>query len=119
MFVALTHEIVAGFYGEPSKRTMRGFAYLEDGKPQAMFGVYYDKDRFVCFCEMRPEFRRRLGEWRVRRAMVAGVARARALLVSLKAPVHALADPDVEASGRFLEYVGFEHVREGIYAWRR
>ena len=116
-FVALTPEIVRAFYGESPARTMRGYAYLKDGEPVVLWGLVREAYRWVLFLDANDGVRRYNQEWR--RILVLAIRKLRPILAELKAPVHALADPDIDGSCELLEHIGFEPMKGRMYQWHR
>lgn len=108
----LTPEIAQRFFGGSPKTTAKGFAALRDGEPLCIGGVYHSHDRTVVFANVKPE---------MRAYPIAGMKLARKVMEMVKSlgvTVYAMADCDVEASGRFLEHLGFKHLEGVVYEWQ-
>ena len=116
-FVELTPAIVRAFYGEAPARTMRGYAYLKDGEPVVLWGLVREAYRWVLFLDANDGVRRYNQEWR--RLLALAIRRLRPILAELRAPVHALADPDIDGSCELLEHIGFEPMKGRMYQWHR
>lgn len=121
MIKPMTPELVSRFYGKPLPRTARGFAYLEGDEVKGLFGLYYDQsgERWIAFCEVRPEIRARLHEMGVKRAVVRAQGMLRELIERTPGRVQAAAGQNIDRAGAFLERMGFEHLTDEVYQWRR
>lgn len=115
----LTHQLAEAFYGSPPEKTMRGFAYVENGTPHIVFGLYNDDTRNVAFSSASPEFRTRLDSVSARRAVVSSARALIALMRTSMLPIHAIPDAAVGKAPSFLERLGFAHIDKGVYEWRQ
>jgi hypothetical protein len=111
-----TWKDVVAVYGVPPKRNMKAFAAELDGETVGVAGLYYFPDHIVAFSKAKPEHKhRKMGIVKMTHKMLD-------LLNTLRVPVFAIADPDIETSGDFLLKVGFEyHTRNEngeIYVWQ-
>jgi hypothetical protein len=109
----LTLADATAFYGSRPQHTMRGYAVMLDGKPVALGGITYRCGMLCAFSEMKDELR-------PYKVSIARFARRVEGLFG-KAPGMAIANPAEPGSGRFLQWLGFEHVattKEGeVYRW--
>lgn len=102
--------------------------YLEEQYPQAMRALVAEKDGEIvgivgvlhgaplqAFSQIGPEIRHSP------RSLGRGVRMFRDILNSYDGTIYAIASPDEENPGRFLEWVGFEPVDdyEGLYQWKQ
>ena len=116
-YVTITPEIARAFYGTQAPCTIRGYAYLKGGEPIVLWGFIRESYRWVLFLEAKDGARSYDHEWR--RILALGIRKLRPLLDELRAPVHALADPDIDGSCELLEHIGFEPFNQRIYQWPR
>lgn len=119
MIVTLTPELLRRFYGSPTKRTIRGFAFIENDEVKGVFGLFYDQpgERWGAFCEVRPEIRARLHERGMRRAVLEASKHLRGLIARTPGRVQAAAALNIPSASGFLERIGFEHVQDEVYQW--
>lgn len=110
--VPATPEILTRFYGQPQRCSVRALAAVLDGEPICIAGTCVQGGRKVMFADVRDE---------MRRYPKTGVRMAKKVMDGIRAdgvPVAAMADEGVESARRFLEYLGFQPVHDGVYAWR-
>ena len=108
--VPATSYILREFYGE--HRTCRAFALIEDGTVYAVWGFYVQNNHAVVFSDIHIE-RKKYAKTIVKEAKkLLRLAKAKNL------PLYAKADSCVKESKRFLDYLGFEQVKEGLYLWQ-
>jgi len=97
--------------GERPKGTGRAYAVILEGRTLGVCGYYQDHGRLVLYARVTPELRR----WKKLILRCARMTMAAA--DRLRAPVVALAQPDIPGSARTLLALGFEHVEQELY-WR-
>lgn len=97
--------------GERPKGTGRAYAAVMEGRTLGVCGYYQDHGRLVLYAQVTPELRR----WK--KVILRGAKMTMAAADRLRAPVVAMAQPDVPGSDRTLIWLGFEHVEEELY-WR-
>ena len=107
-----TQELLRAFSGEDHRRTVRALVALEDGEVIGAAGLYVDPERLVCFAKLTERMRKHP------RAIVRAAKRLLEMARG-RAPVHAMADPQIEGSVKLLERLGFEKFPgTEVYVWR-
>jgi len=91
-------------------KTSRGYACVSGDTLYGLFCWYPDRHRFVLLAEVNDEQR---DTFAIRRAFL--LARTKLGEIATAAPVHSLADPNVEGSARLLEHLGFRRVRGDLF----
>lgn len=110
--VPATTELLQRFYGEKPKRSQKAVVALKDDRVIGVAGVYVDDERQVMFADLTEDIRQD------KRAVIRGI-RAVMRLAGERLPVHALADPEIDGSEVLLEHMGFRHLQDRIYEWRK
>jgi hypothetical protein len=95
----------------PLARTARGFAVVRNAEVLAHAGVYLDRDRYVMYGACSA------AGLRERRSLIRCWRRLIAVVREKGIPIHALADPSVKRSARFLEHFGFRKLAGNLYQW--
>lgn len=95
------------------KAAVRGYAVKKNGVTLAVFGLKLEAQRWVLFSEISPEVRA------MKRIFVIGARLARGLIESTAAPVHSLADPEIEGSAVLLKHIGFKRIHNEVWIWPR
>lgn len=92
-------------------KTARAFAMVRDGQVLGHAGAILAGPAYIVYSNIQQEgwkdIRAVLRLWR----RIIGTIRHRGL------PIQAIADPRIEASGRFLEHLGFHHLIGDTYEW--
>lgn len=110
--VPATRELLAKTRVGTPNMTMRALVAIdEDGKPVAVAGMYADRHRLVLFSELSDQMRQN------KRALIKGIRQLMAIAEQKKAPVHALADPEIPGSAALLKHMGFKHLTGDLYGW--
>lgn len=102
--------------GETLKRGGRAIAATLDGKTIGVAGYYLERGRVIVFSTITPELRKH------RRTIVRGAWIVMGMTGRIRAPAHALAEPETPGSSVLLEHFGFERIDGDIYGrapWRR
>lgn len=110
--IAADADLIRQFYGAPLPRTVKAYAAVKDGRPLAISGTYMDCDRTILFADISDE---------MRQYKKTGVALGKRVMQMIRTGgkrVIAKADENVGQSARFLEYLGFQHVKDGVYTWQ-
>lgn len=98
---------VEELYGEKNAKTLRAMSIYNDDELAAVAGLIIDEKSCTAFCKIKDRSaRNKITIWRCAREII------RNLISTTKAPVYALADPEISNSGRFLERLGFTRVGE-------
>lgn len=113
----LTQEMLTKLYGDAPSETVRGFAYVEGGVPQIVFGMYRYDTTNVAFSRVAPSLRERMETVRGKRAVIAASRQMVDLIRTSPIPVRAIAEDGIEKSGPFLERLGFKHLTGTVYEW--
>ena len=97
--------------GTPT-RTMRALvATDDDNQVVGVVGMYADGYRMVLFADLSDTIRAD------KRALIRGYRAVLNLAAAKKAPVHAVADPEIPGSRTLLEHMGFRHLNGDLFAW--
>jgi hypothetical protein len=111
--VPATPELLAQTRVGKPPMTMRALVAIDEaGKPMAVAGLYTDRHRLVLFSDLCDELRQN------KRALIRGVRMMMDIARAKKAPVHAVADPEIPGSVTLLKHMGFIHLTGDLYAWR-
>lgn len=94
----------------PPAQTVRAVTVLEDDAVLGVAGFYRDLDRLVMFVEVHDP-----KGWQCKRAVIKACRALLGAAAKTRLPVHALADPAVEASERFLTHLGFRQLQGRIF----
>lgn len=97
--------------GEQPKGAGRAYAAVLEGRTLGVCGFYQDGSRLVLYSKVTPELRR----WK--KVIVRGARMAMAAASQVRAPIAAVAEPEISGSARMLKALGFEHVEDDVY-WR-
>jgi len=111
--VPLAEHHFAALGAELPPKASRGYACVDGDTVYGLFGWYPDRARFVLFGEVGRAARERSETFAIRRAFLS--VRDKLAEITTSAPVHSLADPDVEGSARLLEHLGFRRVRGDVF----
>jgi hypothetical protein len=111
--VPATADLLQRFYGAAPTRSQRAVVAIKDDRVIGVAGVYPDGERAVMFSDLTDELRAD------KRAVVRGIRAVLELASKRDMPVHAWADPKVEGSERLLLHMGFEHLKDRVYQWRK
>lgn len=111
--IPATAELLRRFYGDAPRRSQKAVVALDGDKVAGVAGVYVDDERLVMFSEMSDEVRAN------KRLMVKGIRAVLKLVERDGLPVHALADQEIEGSDKLLLHMGFTHLQDRIYEWRK
>ena len=84
---------------------------VRDGEILGYAGVYLDGARYIMYANLCA------AAWEEKRAVVRGWRRLIATVKTKGLPIHATADPKMEASARFLEHLGFARITGNVYRW--
>lgn len=95
--------------GEHPKGSGRAFAALHEGRVLGVAGYYGLRDQLVLYSKVLPELR----AWR--KTIVRGARMALGAALRLRAPIVAVADPEIPGSARLLEGLGFEQIEGALY----
>lgn len=99
-------------FATPPARTVRAVTVLEDERVLGIAGFYRDIDRLVMFVDVvDPQ------GWNAKRVVVKACRALLGAAAKTRLPVHAMADPAVEASERFLAHLGFRRLQGPIFQW--
>lgn len=114
-FEPLTAATIEAFCGRAPARSVRGYAYVEDGKPLALFGLERYQDGWLAFLNRHPEAPKGI---RARRLIVQGLRQITATMRETKAPIYA--DPDNRIAGacELLLRMGFHRQSDGRFKWK-
>jgi len=77
----------------------------------AVAGMYPAGHRMVLFADLTDQLRGN------KRDLIRGIRALMELAAKRNAPVHALADPEIEGSRALLEHMGFKNLTGDLYAW--
>jgi acetyl-CoA carboxylase carboxyltransferase component len=110
--VPATPDLIKRFYGHAQPWTVRAFAAVLNGEPLCIAGVGYAEGQSVVFANVKPVMRERFKKTGVRLAKC-----VMQLVAERGQPVIALPDCGLESAPRFLEYLGFQRLPNGVYAW--
>ena len=100
------------FYGFKHQRTVRAFAFVENGSVQGIVGMCVNTRPLVGFLTLREDLRERLR--RYPRPLVRVVRHLQQHAACLGLPVIVEADNSVPQADRFIEAMGFEN-KNGVY----
>ena len=109
-----TVEDMETFYGFRHRRTVRAFAFVEDGDVQGIVGMCVNTRPLVGFLTLREDLRERLS--RYPRPLIRVVQRLQQHAASLGLPIVVEADAAVPQADRFIVAMGFEN-KNGVYVW--
>jgi hypothetical protein len=110
--IPATPELLECFYGRPQQRTVCALAAVVGDEPVCVAGTFMERGHKVAFADVTP---------RMRRYPKTGLRMARSVMQMIRAagvPVVAVADTHIEPARRFLEFLGFEQIRDEVYSWR-
>ena len=91
-------------------KSMRAIVIEIDGKVMGITGVIHTSP-LQCFGEFGDDLRVRP------KALVRFANALKPILNSYESAIYCVADEQIEASGRFLEYIGFEKTDGDLYKW--
>lgn len=114
--VPATAELLAQYYGEPSKKSVRGIVALKDGRPVAVCAAEMGPMCWKAFMDWKPEMRP-FG-FAQRRILVKGFRRMLQML-GTSLPIQALCDTEIPDASKLLEHLGFQRMVGDVYEWRR
>jgi len=110
---AATPALLREFYGETPRRSMYAFCAKDNNEIIAVWGFYILSNYGVVFSDIRPDARKHAVK------MVREAKKIIQYAASKRIPLYATADKCIEKSSKFLEYLGFNEVNEGVYRWDR
>lgn len=102
------------FYGFKHQRTVRAFAFVENGSVQGIVGMCVNTRPLVGFLSLREDLRERFR--RYPRPLVRVVRQLQQHAAGLNLPVVVEADATVPQADRFIEAMGFTK-HAGVYVW--
>jgi hypothetical protein len=109
--VPATQEHVERTFGV-LKRSAEMISFVrDDGELVGCAGIFPETSRLVLFSDMKDDVRR------FPRALVRGYRKLLEMADRRRMPLHALPDPSIEASERFLTHMGFRKLTENC--WER
>lgn len=108
-----TPELLARTRLPNPQRTIRGLVAIDSdtNEPVGLVAMYADGHRMVMLADLSDQIRQD------KRTLVRGYRAILAMAAKHKAPVHAIADPDIPGSAALLEHMGFEHLNGDLYQW--
>lgn len=77
----------------------------------AVAGMYPDGHRLCLFADLTDSLRKN------KRALIKGYRAVLEMAAKKGAPVHAVADPEIEGSRALLEHMGFQNLTGDLYSW--
>jgi N-acetylglutamate synthase-like GNAT family acetyltransferase len=109
----LTREDMLAFWQAGAlERSVRGFVAEKDGQILGVTGLIYMPSVIIAFAEMRVDGQK------YQMSIMRIAKRMQALMRESRAPIFAVADPDLPNSMAFLERVGFEQVVGRQYCFK-
>ena len=114
--VPITAAIAEQFLGRAPARAVRGYAYLEGGRPLVIFGLERYEDGWLLFSNRRPEVEG--GTVRARRLIALGLRRLTTAMREARAPIYADADQRYKGACELLERMGFHRQTDGRFKWQ-
>lgn len=111
----ITKADVLAFKGKPFNCSVKGFVVVSDDEIVAMAGVMYSIP-MQAFSTITDEGRK------FPKLFIHGARRFRELLSEFDLPIIAFANPLINSSEKYLEYIGFEYIGDNaehgrIYKW--
>jgi hypothetical protein len=110
-----TRADIDDWYGGEYKRSCRAWVIERGGRPACVAGYSFEDGYVLMFSDIRDPEAPKTAIWRGARLVIDHVKRA-------GLPLLALADPEIQGSGRFLERLGFilqQSTEHGdIYQWQ-
>lgn len=113
-FEPLTAEAMMEFCGRAPARSVRGFAYVQDGHPLAIFGMERYQDGWLAFLNRHPRAPTGI---RARRLIALGLRKLSAVMRETNAPIYADADQRFDGACELLERMGFHRQSDGRFKW--
>ena len=113
-FEPLTAATIEAFMGRAPARSVRGYAYVEDGKPLALFGLERYQDGWLAFLNRHPDAPKGI---RARRLIVLGLRQITAAMRETRAPIYADADQKYAGACELLLRIGFHRQSDGRFKW--
>lgn len=121
-FQPLTRELLVGFYGRPQLRTVRGFAYVVEGRALVIVGVFIENGVNVLFSEWTPEAKDMAITVGKRRLIALGAAKVLDMIKDMGVRVFARADCRIPGADILLKHLGFVPVdpekQPEIFVWQ-
>ncbi len=91
--------------------TVRAVAVEVDGEVKAIGGIAYLPGRNLAFMQSKDGI--------LPLSLMRATKKAMAeILATTKQPIMAERDESIPSSGRYLEHLGFEHMRDNLYTWK-
>lgn len=121
-FVPFTQELLTRFYGGTPKKSSRGFAYLQDGEPVVLVGVFLEGSIYVLFSEAKAGIKDDRPSIAKRRLIAQGARMVVDLVKTMGVKVYAHADCRMPGAEKLLKHLGFVCVdpekQPEVFVWQ-